>query len=495
MSKTTLTEVFFAGEQKDSENGVWAEILREGEFAKTPVGNGILDRPFKVTRSGTSNADPQNLVVSMEELVENFNDKAFEYVTIPLSHDDLLLENTGYIDELKIEEDSEGVAKLWARHRFTEPEVEEKIKRGSIPSRSAGIIFDFLRKSDGKKFNAALKHVTPTDTPWINGLNPYGVFASDEIEPEEMISVSGNVEAVKEPEVITPEIDAKPIPVEPKFDAKEWMANLVKSAKESLNVQFNLNEDYEVMGVGLDNVVVRNNKAETSWTVPYRLEEDDVILAPTNDWCVVSGGSNKPSVATAQMSDKVTPLQEAQQLRELRLSQQNGSKLGGISQMTEIDTRLEGLELSDEARGLIESLQAENESLQDEKRKARIGERMAELDQMGLDKHPGFLRKVREIYASDDGGAALVLNLSDESGNPTGEKVKQTATEIVDSLIAALPKDKDQKILLSDQHLLTDGQHVAPPEGDEGMSHEDKVKAARETLFPEINRRKSGGDK
>jgi hypothetical protein len=146
MDKSTLTEVFFAGEQKESDGAIWAEILREGEFATTPLGKNILNKPFKVIRSGTSIPDPENLTVSMEELVSNFNDKAFEYVTIPLSHEDHLLENTGYIEELKIEEDENGVAKLWAKHRFTEPDVEEKVKRGSIPSRSAGIFFNFVRK-------------------------------------------------------------------------------------------------------------------------------------------------------------------------------------------------------------------------------------------------------------------------------------------------------------------------------------------------------------
>lgn len=484
MSKTTLTEVFFAGEQKESDGAIWAEILREGEFATTPLGTGVHNKPFKVVRDGVSNVDPDNLIVSMSELVTNFNDKAFEYVTIPLSHEDDLLENTGYIDELKIEEDENGVARLWAKHRFTEPDVEDKVRRGSIASRSAGIYFNFTRKSDGKEFAAALKHVTPTDMPWITGLNPYGVFASDDEKPE-MVSVT-TLEAPEPPKIENHEIvEPESKEVQPVFDYKEWLQDVVVKATKALELQQLETTDYELIGVGLDEIVVKN--ADTSWTVPYSIEEDDVILASVKDWQLVSGNVNKPSVATAQFSDK-PPLQEAQKLRELRLSQRNGSNKGGKANMGV--KRLEGLELSDEARGVFESLMAENESLLTEKRKGRIDEKIESLKELGLDKHPGFLKEVRDIYLSDDGGPAMVLNLSDDKGNSTGE-VEQTASDIVDRLIAALPRDKDQKILLSDQHHFDEGTHLPPAEDNE-PSHDEKVKQWKTALFPEVNRRKGG---
>ncbi len=490
MNKSTLTEVFFAGEQKESDGAIWAEILREGEFATTPIGKSVLNKPFRVVRDGESSGDPDNTVVSMQELVDNFNDKAFEYVTIPLSHEDHLLENTGYIEELKIEEDESGIAKLWAKHRFTEPEVEEKVKRGSIPSRSAGIFFNFTRKADGKNFNAALKHVTPTDTPWITGLNPYGVFASDEDQPD-AVSVATVTETkpveVENHEIVEPEV----IEVKPEFDAKKWFEDIQSKAQEALKVQLNLNGDHEIVVVGVDNVVVKDKSNETLWSVPYSLrEDDDLELAALDQWQRMSGEVEKPSVATtAQLSDE-TPLQEAQKLRELRLSQRNGSNKGGKSHMRTRDIP-QGLELSDEARGVFESLMAENESLQEEKRKQRVNERIDELKGLGLDKHPGFLKTVRDIYLSDDGGPAVVLNLSDEQGNVVESK-EQTATDIVDRLLAALPRDKEQKILLSDQHHIEDGTHIKPDEGLE-PDHDEMVKEWRNKLFPDVKRRKNTG--
>lgn len=93
-------------------------------------------------------------------------------------HTDIARNNTGFIRALRIADEGDG-SKLQAAFDFTEPEVKEKVKRGTIPNTSAGIMYDFMRKADGKVFPVSLAHVALTHRPWIDGLEPFGIAAAD----------------------------------------------------------------------------------------------------------------------------------------------------------------------------------------------------------------------------------------------------------------------------------------------------------------------------
>src|SRR6185312_14787868 len=76
---------------------------------------------------------------------------------------------------------------------------------------------------------------------------------------------------------------------------------------------------------------------------------------------------------------------------------------------------------------------------------------------------PGFCRIAGEIMLGDDGMPAATLNLSDSDGNQTGER-EYTATEIVERLIGALPKDDSGKVAFADKaDLLTSPLSERPP--------------------------------
>jgi hypothetical protein len=192
-----LAEMFFDDNTESSteDGGIWKTILREGTWQLSPTGGvGANNKPITVTKDGRS--DSKRLIISMEEIKKNFDDGAKEHVTIPTSHADKVLENTGFVRSLRFSKDSEGREILEALHHFTEPEVKEKAERGTIANTSAGVLFDYIHKETGKKFGAVLAHVALTNKPWLNGMKPFGIEASENL----------NVIAFSEHEVETSDI-------------------------------------------------------------------------------------------------------------------------------------------------------------------------------------------------------------------------------------------------------------------------------------------------
>ena len=191
-----VLELFFASDDSGTDDKIgdkkiiWKDILREGHFPVTPGRKRKI--PFQVVPSGTSSVTPDLITISMSQLMESYQDKAFESVTIPLRHpkpgDEAdVLNNTGYVEGLRI-------VKRGDKHYlqgglgFTEPDVAGKVRRGTIPNVSSGIFFDFTRKSDAKEFPVALNHVCLTKHPVVDDLEPFKrVYASDEaIEDAEL---------------------------------------------------------------------------------------------------------------------------------------------------------------------------------------------------------------------------------------------------------------------------------------------------------------------
>jgi phage I-like protein len=180
--RTFLSEIFLAGGTVTTEDGkIWKTVLREGrwKYSPSPDGSGKpMDKPIIITKDGDTKVTKDAIHVSMEELVANFNDGAVEHVTIPASHADHVLENTGYARAMRMtQEDGKWVVQ--AHTDFTEPDVAARARNGSIANTSAGILFDYLKKETGKKYRAVIAHVALTNKPWLNGMKPFGVEASE----------------------------------------------------------------------------------------------------------------------------------------------------------------------------------------------------------------------------------------------------------------------------------------------------------------------------
>jgi hypothetical protein len=125
----------------------------------------------------------------------------------------------------------------------------------------------------------------------------------------------------------------------------------------------------------------------------------------------------------------------------------------------------------DDAKAYAEELDRANKELGKSTTEGELETRIEELKGLGFENMPGFLSTYRDIFLSDDGEAAMVLLSHDDDGNETGRKTL-TGIELADKLIAAIPTDKEGKILLSGQALDT-GNHVPPPKDDVELSDDE----------------------
>lgn len=178
MDLSQLEGVSFEEEEDGSLKG-WKPILRTGTWKVRPGANGApLRKKLEVTLSGPVRKG--HLV--LEELVRAFKEGAKQHVTIPLSHENGILENTGFIEDVRIVDDPKrpGQHLLLGLPKFTDTDVEKKAKDGTIANCSAGVKFDYVRKTDGKVYPQIIDHVCLTNSPWLDGLEPFGVELSED---------------------------------------------------------------------------------------------------------------------------------------------------------------------------------------------------------------------------------------------------------------------------------------------------------------------------
>jgi hypothetical protein len=172
-----MAEIFFEdgeAEEADDDGYVWKTVLREGTWAFSPgQGQEPVKKPITITRFGKS--DASKLTISMNEIAKNFREGAKDHVTIPTSHADKVTENTGFVRDVRFKKDANNRWVMQAAHDFTEPDVKEKALRGTIANTSAGVLFDYVNKESGKKYGAVLGHVALTNSPWLNGMEPFGM--------------------------------------------------------------------------------------------------------------------------------------------------------------------------------------------------------------------------------------------------------------------------------------------------------------------------------
>jgi hypothetical protein len=213
-----LAEMFFDGKDyKVGDDGlIYKTLLREGEWKYSPgPGQVPINKPIRVVKDGAS--DGRSRTISINEIKSNFDAGIMEHVTVPKTHDDKVDENTGYVKALRVGADENGRATLDAGFDFTEPDIKEKVLRGTIANTSAGVLFDYVHKESGKKFNSVLAHAALTNHPWLNGMKPFGIEASDNLEVvsfseenQPTIEIGGEVmpektTEEKKDEVVTPE--------------------------------------------------------------------------------------------------------------------------------------------------------------------------------------------------------------------------------------------------------------------------------------------------
>lgn len=186
-----ILEVFLSETSEmleDKEGLIWAPMIRAGQFAMRPGPRGEkIKRPLKII-AGKSEDPLKEL--GLQDLVEAFNDDAVDYVTVPTSHDNKTLENTGFIRKMKIMDapvttgpnKGKKTATLFGAYEFTEPDVKQKIKNGTIPGRSCGILYNYFNTETAKQYPSVIEHVALTPKPWIRGMMAFGRKLAESVQ-------------------------------------------------------------------------------------------------------------------------------------------------------------------------------------------------------------------------------------------------------------------------------------------------------------------------
>ncbi len=158
---------------------LWEPIAREGQWAVRPDGRGGKKQvPLKIIAGRSKD---QRREIGLQDVLDAFDDGAIEHVTIPESHENKPTENHGYIEAVKIVKgkvkDSgkdKIVSVLMGGYNFLDAKTKEKAKKGLIPSRSAGFLYDYQRTDNAKVYPVALEHVALTSKPWLRGMPRFG---------------------------------------------------------------------------------------------------------------------------------------------------------------------------------------------------------------------------------------------------------------------------------------------------------------------------------
>jgi hypothetical protein len=170
-----------SGKALESDGLMWEPIIREGQWAVRPGARGQkVRRPLKVIAGKSTNQRKQ---IGLQDIVDAFDDRAIEHVTVPTSHDNDVTQNTGFIKGLKIvmstikdkaTKKDKKVAVLMGGYDIRKADIKTSMLDGSIASRSAGLLYDYVNTETGKTYPVALEHVALTNKPWITGMKAFG---------------------------------------------------------------------------------------------------------------------------------------------------------------------------------------------------------------------------------------------------------------------------------------------------------------------------------
>jgi hypothetical protein len=267
---------------------IWKDILSEGTIKIAPIPGNTRRLPFKVIAEGKS--DPDNLIVSMSDILQAYRDKAIKYVKLPVGHPrkgDGILTNSGFAEDVRIIKKN-GTHVLQGALGFTEPDIGGKVKRGTIPDVSSGLLLNYTRKADGRTFPVALHHIALTGDPIDQNLDEFKrVYADDEeitLEKDEIIVGTANFADEDD--------DSSENNIEVIWNENEGLAFYLQSLTESLNQKQEASDEmsampvarayYDVIDIARSkNLALVNefyNGTQKRWVIPF--DEKDGVITP-----------------------------------------------------------------------------------------------------------------------------------------------------------------------------------------------------------------------
>jgi hypothetical protein len=471
VNQMELGELFCSDTSVSEADGlIWKIALPVGELKLSPGWDGKpVHRPLRVV---DGNSEDSKSAIGLQDIVDAFDENAVQHVTVPLSHADKVHENTGFVRKLKVVELPDGRKALSCGIEFTEPEIREKVRRGSIANVSVGVQFDYHKKDNGKRYKAALQHVALTNHPWVPGMPPFGAQMSEStmIVPLEVADEA--TEAV-DPWETAQDIWARRDMICDALDAGESEFELVDFDRSFAIVTTEDGTRMQVPYVVEEGVAL----LALSKATPIEADAEDIVVDRVEG--ETTGEEEQPDAlmeAEATLTDESLADVTASKPTELEIAQ------SAREELITTNTKEGGDHMSDEMIEMSEDIKAKLSRLEELEAKVResdVEARITELKELGLSEYPGFLKEVRELMLADDGGPAAVL-LSEDSGERSGI----TVTEIVERLVNSLPRDEQGSFKLSEQHI--DVGAIAPDVEDSSTSEASEAEtaaAARDFLY------------
>jgi hypothetical protein len=339
------------GGAEENDGLIWKTVMRTGTWKYRPgAGQRPIAQPLTVVAGASP--DPRN-IIGLEDLKRNFEAGAVEHVTVPKSHRDAVDENTGYVRkvDIKPDPDRDGHYLLQAGIEFTDPNVKEKVLNRSIANTSCGLYYDYVRKDNGNKFPVVLAHVALTNSPWLNGMKPFGL-----------------------------------------------------SEEEDVNItSFEFSDDMETEEITTETVEIPVKSGDTTFMAPAVMSTTDtgqvkISFAAKEQWKEKQEGSTPPEESTT----KETAMTVIPGLEGVELAEDAAAKVAEFLAAKEAEAAA--------AQEAAEALRTSNSELLSEKREREVDAKVDELKELGLSEQPGFLKVVREVLLSDDGSQKLELS-------------------------------------------------------------------------------------
>ncbi len=411
-SASGLAEIFLSapkGKVVEKDGLLWSPIAVEGQWAMRPDGKGgKIKAPLQLVAGHSTN---QRRKIGMQDVVDNFVDRAVDDVTIPTTHNNGPLENTGYVEKLAIVDGKvkgKTVKVLMAGEKYTNKIAEQSVREGSARRRSMGLLYDYVRTDTAKSYPVALEHVALTPRPWLRGMPKLARPLSDPAELSTVsLSLSDDGPSEADLETLLSEAvsddDLTDFLAEPAVqwaheDSPKWLQDQVnailsearrkkqKAKSDKASMVCEETAYYRCREAKPGSALISDNYDDGAnyWVAAITVESGKVSIADFKDWeptkrVWVSDEREQPTGDKTPLSDveiTVGPIEVmdpaalalhlAQEMRRNTKSSSNDStpkndppRGGG-----EVDgTKNSTLQLSDEARALIKAEQDKNAAL------------------------------------------------------------------------------------------------------------------------------------
>lgn len=451
-----LDEIFFANgdveveDRKEGDPIIWKTVLSQGRLELTPGPYGTkVKKPLVIVEGRSS--DP-NEEIGLQDLLDSYEAGAIQHVTVPTSHSNTLLENTGFIRGMRIAEEN-GRKVLKAGFEFKDPDVLNKVKQGTIADVSCGILKGYERQRDGRKFNAVVDHIALTNKPWVDGMTPFAQFA-DEVDTQGFYFAEQEVDlAVYNQSSNVPfdytshgviDVSDDNSTTTSKWDIDQGMLIRQHRIEDALDEEY---PDCMLVDFTSSRILVDSDNG-TKYVIGYNNGDGKINFHPREEWIEFTPQTGLSEDHNKEMEGGKDPMDEVL-----------------LAEKTALEEELAA------ARAEIAEKNSRLESAARKEREVAIKERVRELGALGLSDYPGFMGVVEEIMLADAG--VNTLNLSEDQDGIT-------ASDVVERLIAALPK-KDDKIVLSEQATLLEND-VKPADVEKPKTVEERAAVAREFL-------------